>query len=610
MKWVTFISYLFLVSLAESKHLSRRYRDVGHHDIFRGFIKISESQFPAIILALFSQTLQKASYEEVMKLTNDTVELAKKCYKDEQAAPECSKPLRTIFFDEICHQQGLVEKYGFTECCGKADPEINECFLSHKNDSPGFLSTSNRPSEENICKEYYDNRRNHLSNHFYLISRSFAKMATLFETSKEYDKVLKACCQEADKDTCFRQKIGAVNEQMLKDIRERKHICSILREFGKRSLKYQNIALLSQKFPKADFPTIVKLAGDIVHIHEAWCKGDTLECLVDTADVTDYICTHQSTISTKVKGCCDGKMLVQEKCLMNAEKDDKPLDLSPAITEFTDNKVCQLYIENKTTLLEKFVYEYGRRYPEFSKQLLLRVGSNYEDFLGMCCEINNPEECFGHTEKQLRELISNTLEAVNSTCNVYAEVGDYLFQNQLLIQLTRKAPQLTLGALSFTTKESTDILSKCCEEEDAKRLVCVEEKLDFVVGDLCQLHEVKPLNKQINKCCEDSYEFRHECIKNLGVDPDYVPEPFYPQLFTLHADLCSADPDKQKQKKQVHLIELIKQKPNITGDQLQSAIGDFTGLVTKCCDTENHEECFSTEGPKLVEQIRAALGEQ
>jgi len=41
----------------------------------------------------------------------------------------------------------------------------------------------------------------------------------------------------------------------------------------------------------------------------------------------------------------------------------------------------------------RFLYEYSRRHPEFSAQMLLRIGKGYEDLLDECCKTGSPDNC-------------------------------------------------------------------------------------------------------------------------------------------------------------------------------------------------------------------------
>lgn len=44
----------------------------------------------------------------------------------------------------------------------------------------------------------------------------------------------------------------------------------------------------------------------------------------------------------------------------------------------------------------RFVYEYSRRHPEFSTQLILRIAKGYETLLEKCCKNDNPAECYAN----------------------------------------------------------------------------------------------------------------------------------------------------------------------------------------------------------------------
>jgi len=44
----------------------------------------------------------------------------------------------------------------------------------------------------------------------------------------------------------------------------------------------------------------------------------------------------------------------------------------------------------------RFVYEYSRRHPEFSIQLIMRIAKGYESLLEKCCKTDNPAECYAN----------------------------------------------------------------------------------------------------------------------------------------------------------------------------------------------------------------------
>lgn len=44
---------------------------------------------------------------------------------------------------------------------------------------------------------------------------------------------------------------------------------------------FRTLALFSQKFPKADFDTMMKMTTDIVEMQKECCQGDMLDCMHD-----------------------------------------------------------------------------------------------------------------------------------------------------------------------------------------------------------------------------------------------------------------------------------------------------------------------------------------
>ncbi|XP_006029228.1 alpha-fetoprotein-like [Alligator sinensis] len=130
------------------------------------------------------------------------------------------------------------------------------------------------------------------------------------------------------------------------------HTCEILKKFGERTLKALTLALFSQKFPKADFDTMMKMTTDIVEMQKECCQGDMLDCMHNRAEFTSYACSHQDAISSKIQNCCEKPVLERSKCIFMSENDDKPTGLSPQVRQFIeDQDVCKHFEEKKDIYL-------------------------------------------------------------------------------------------------------------------------------------------------------------------------------------------------------------------------------------------------------------------
>uniref|UniRef100_A0ACB8FTC1 Uncharacterized protein n=2 Tax=Sphaerodactylus townsendi TaxID=933632 RepID=A0ACB8FTC1_9SAUR len=268
--------------------------------------------------------------------------------------------------------------------------------------------------------------------------------------------------------------------------------------------------------------------------------------------------------------------------------------------------MCRHYAENQDDHMEGVLYEYSRRHPELSPQLLNRFGTKYQEMLDKCCKIESTEECVSKEKPDLNKTFADAMEVIRTNCELYASLGDYKFKNALLVRYTKKAPQLSFEKLDQYAEQLRAVAAKCCQLGEDKKLVCAEGYTDLVLGSVCLEHQEHPINSQICQCCSNNYAFRRECFSAIEVDDGYAPAPCAPEMFSFHEDLCTANADAEKRKPRL-LVNLVKCKPTITGEQLKAIITDFYGLVGKCCQAENHEQCFQEEGPKLIERAQAAL---
>ncbi|XP_008947721.1 PREDICTED: alpha-fetoprotein-like [Merops nubicus] len=505
--------------------------------------------------------------------------------------------LDRIFLDTICQEENLPR---FADCCAKKDPERNDCFLSLKNSSRGFTSPFQRPSAEAACKNHSQHQHS-LGGHFiYELSRQhpFLYAPTILSVAVRYEEMVQDCCGSAEDpapnaEECFRRQTPKVVKP-LKDGLRQEHMCGILKKFGEKTLKALKLAQISQKFPKADFVTVNKLVLAVAAVHEACCRGDMLECMHSREEILHYVCTNQGILSSKIKKCCEKPLLQQSECIINAENDDRPADLSPSVREFIEDKgACERFALDKDTHVARFLYEYSRRHPEFSAQMLLRIRKGYEDLLKECCQSGAPANCCRRGEEELKKHVYETQSVMKTSCGIYKEKGDYYFQNEYI---------------KFT-KQMTTIGSKCCQLSQDKLLPCAEEnvsiQLDLVLGEICRRHEMDPINPGVCHCCSSSYSFRRPCMGKLEIDENYVPLPLTPGLFTFHEDLCTSEEEKLQHKKQEYgaclafphrmLINLVKYKPQITPEQLASVTVAFAAMRERCCWEENRQACFATQ---------------
>ncbi|KAL1790543.1 serum albumin [Sigmodon hispidus] len=600
MKWVTFLLLLFITGSAFSRGVFRR--DAHKSEIAHRFNDLGEQYFKGLVLITFSQFLQKCPYEDHVKLVNEVTEFAKTCVADESAA-NCDKSIHALFGDKLCSIPNLGDKYAeLAACCAKQDPERTECFLQHRDDKPN-LPPFVRPAAEVMCTSFQENAASFMGHYLHAVAtrHPYFYGPELLYYAEKYSAIMTECCGEADKAACLTPKLDSLKEKALTSAVRQRLKCSSMQKFGERAFKAWAVARLSQTFPNAEFTEITKLATDLTKVTHECCHGDLLECADDRADLAKYMCENQASISSKLKACCDKPVLQKSQCLSEVEHDSIPADLPSLTAEYVeDHDVCKNYAEAKDMFLGKFLYDYAKRHPEFSVALLLRLAKKYEATLEKCCAEADPPACYGKVFEEFKPLIEEPQNLVKANCELFDKLGEYGFQNALLVRYTQKAPQVSTPTLVEAARNLGKVGTKCCGHPEAERLPCVEDYLSAILNKICVLHEKTPVSDQVTKCCTGSVVERRPCFSALPVDETYVPKEFKAETFTFHADICTLPEDQKQIKKQTALAELVKHKPKATGDQLKTVMGDFTAFLDKCCKADDKEACFSEEGPKLV----------
>ncbi|MCQ7614224.1 hypothetical protein NP188_24365, partial [Salmonella enterica] len=609
MKWVTFISLFFLFNSAYSRGVFRR--DAHKSEIAHRFKDLGEENFKGLVMVAFSQYLQKCPFEDHAKLVSEVNAFAKSCVEDE-SGPNCDKSLPTLFGDKLCTVASLREKYGeLADCCEKQEPERADCFASHKDDNPGFPPVVRPPADE-MCTSFQENEELFAGKYLYEIARRypyFYAPELLYYTQKYLD-VLKECCSAADKGACLTPKMDALKEKVLASGAKQRFKCAGIEKFGERAFKAWSLALLSQKFPKADFAEINKIVTDLTKVNKECCHGDLLECADDRMELGKYICDNKDSISSKLGQCCDKPLLEKAHCITEIEKDDMPADLSPIEADFVEDKeVCKNYQEAKDVFLGTFLYEYSRRHPEYSVVMLLRIAKGYEATLEKCCVTDDPPSCYGKVLDEIKALVvDEPQKIVKKNCDLFENLQEYGYQNALLITYTKKIPQVSTPTLVEISRNLGKVGAKCCVLPEAERLPCAEEYLSVVLNHLCVLHEKTPVSEKVTKCCSTSLVDRRPCFSALEADDTYVPKEFNAEAFTFHADICTL-PDSEKQfKKQAAIVELLKHKPKATEDQLKPILKEFADFINRCCKADDKEDCFAKENPELIANSQKALG--
>ncbi|XP_070265946.1 albumin-like isoform X1 [Myotis yumanensis] len=611
MKWITFIYVLFLLDSAYSRGVFRR--DASTSELAHRYKDLGKELFKGLLLVDFSQLLRKSHLDEIVGLANELTDLADVCALNE-LAENCGKSLHTLVGEKLCSVKSLGN---LAACCEKQEPERNQCFLKHKDDDldiPPLAAID--PSA--MCTAFHQFEQKVLGTFINEIARRhpyFYGPELLYYT-QEYKETLTECCQGAGADATLGPKLDALQKEVLRSAYRGKFKCSMLQKRGENALQKWFISELSKRFPNADFMIISKLATDFTKVHKECCQSDMLECADDWADLTKYMCENPS-VSPKLKECCNKPVLEKSHCLAEKTGDNLDDNVVANVADklavvksgtFVENKdVCKNYVEAKEDFLGKFLYEYSRKHPHYSVSLLLRLAQMYEATLEKCCATDDAHACVSKVLDEFQPLVNESHEIVEKTCEVLGNLGEYGFQNVVLVHYTKKLPQVSTPTLVDFSRKLARAGSECCKLPESQRTACSDDYLFNVLNSLCVAHEKSPVSDRVTKCCAESLVNRPSCFYALEVDETYAPKEFSAETFTFHADVCTLPEPEQQVKKQTALAELLKHKPKATEEQLKTVMGNFSAFFQKCCAAADKEACFAEEGPKLVASSKAAL---
>ncbi|NP_001004887.2 albumin precursor [Xenopus tropicalis] len=605
MKWITLICLLISSSLIESRIILKRDADQDHQKhIADVFNELTERTFKGLTLAIVSQNLQKCSLEELSKLVNEITDFAKSCTGNDKT-PECDKKIDTLFYDKLCADPKVGVNYEWTkDCCSKQDPERGECFREHRDVEHTPVKTL---SPEQTCTLFKEHPDDLLSVFIHEEARHHPDLyppAVLLLT-KQYQKTVEHCCEEEDKEQCFKEKIKEIMKQTHSIQDTQKHFCWILDTHKERALKAINLARVSHRYPKSDFKLAHTFTEEITHFIKDCCHGDMFECMSERMELSKHTCDHKDELSSKLGKCCDLPVLERSYCIVTLENDEVPAELSKPITEFTeDPHVCEKYAENQEVFLGRYLHAVSRKHQELSKEFLVQSAKEYETLLNKCCKTDNPPDCYKDAANLFLNEAKERFAYLKQNCDALQEHGEYLFENDALIRYAKKMPTVSSKGLIGLAHQMADIGEHCCALPENQRLPCAEGDLSILFGKLCEKQKKNFANDGVAHCCSDSYSGMRSCFTALGPDTNYVPPPVTDDTFHFDDKICTANEKEQQHIKQTFLVKLIQVSPKMEKNHIDECSAEFLKMVQKCCTADEHQGCFDTEKKPLIEHCQ------
>ncbi|XP_040274070.1 albumin-like [Bufo bufo] len=605
MKWVTLICLFVCTIVTESRYFNKR--DAEHNTRVIGAISITIGQgsLDNIILSMLAQNFQKCTLEQLLKTVDEFRTIALHCVDHEDEA-ECQKPLIALFHDTVCKHEHIDKEYPWTtKCCVMQEPEREKCFHENRDTE---VEAYKKPEVDFVCKDLKENPKHAYHYYVYNVARRHIHLLPLsvLTFAGQYHTIVIECCAEENQVTCFETKFT----EILKNINYmeglQKHSCHIIANFPEDFLNIK-LARLAQRYGAMCYEEAHKLAVESVHSAKDCCQGNVVECMVERLELNQHICANQEKISSNLKVCCEKPILERTPCMYSLPKEPFPEDLPKDINEFISGEACKQFADKKDDFLAKFLFEFARRHQDLSHITMLRVEAGYKRVLTKCCAESNPVECLKSAPQLLEAGIKEAQDLAKQKCEAFEKLGPYGYQMHALYKYAKIMPQASEETLLEITDKMTKIGGKCCALPESQRYACAEEKLDMLLGKMCEKQAHTFVNDQVRHCCTESYSNRRPCFTALGIDPSYKPPQFDENALQVHADICKGTEDEKKNKRLTLLIHLLKLKPGLSEEETMKCAGEFTKVREKCCAQEDNEVCFARERIPFLAKLKALL---
>ncbi|KAF6128660.1 albumin [Phyllostomus discolor] len=359
------------------------------------------------------------------------------------------------------------------------------------------------------------------------------------------------------------------------------------KDLGEENFKGLVLVAFSQNLQKTPFDDHVKLAKEVTDFAKTCVADESAENCGKSLHIlfAEKLCGVASLRETygELADCCSKPEAEKHECFLKYKDDDPSL---PALVRPEPDALCASFQENT----QKFLGTY-----------------QYETTLEKCCATADPHACYSKVFDEFKPLVEEPTQLVKKNCEEFEKLGEYGFQNELIIRYTKRAPQVSTPTLVDISRKLGKVGTRCCKLPEAQRMGCAEDFLSVVLNGLCVRHEKAPVSERVTKCCTESLVNRRPCFSALELDATFVPKEFVAETFTFHADVCTLPEHEQQIKKQTALVELLKHKPKASEEKLKTVLGNFSAFVQKCCAAADKEACFSEEGPKLVASSQAEL---
>ncbi|XP_012875609.1 PREDICTED: vitamin D-binding protein [Dipodomys ordii] len=448
---------VLLLAVAFGNALERG-RDYEKDKVCKELAMLGKEDFRSLALVLYSRKFSRGTFEQVSQLVKDVVSLTEECCA-KGADPDCYDTRTSELSVKSCETDSPFPVHpGTSECCSKEGLERKLCMaaLHHQ---PQEFPTYVEPTNEEICEAFRKDPKGFADQFLYEYSSSYgqAPLPLLVSYTKSYLSMVGSCCTSANPTVCFlRERLQIKQLSLLTSMSNR--VCSQYAVYGKEKLRLSHLIKLAQKAPAAELDHVLPLAEDATNILARCCESTSEDCMAkELPEYTVKICDNLSSVSAKIKDCCQEKTPMDIFVCTYFMPALQPAQLLPVKLPVTQD-LCN---QQNTKAVARYTFELNKR-TNIPEVFLSKILEPTLKSLSECCDLQDPSTCFNDKNPQLTVVLNSFLGKVHELCADYSENTFTEYKKKLTERLRAKYPDVMPDYLEALVHRNSDFASKCC----------------------------------------------------------------------------------------------------------------------------------------------------
>ncbi|XP_070612985.1 vitamin D-binding protein [Erythrolamprus reginae] len=450
---------LLLLALA---HGLQRGKDYFKEKICNEYNAFGEEGFRSISIIISSRKYSNATFEQIISLVDDIVDLAKKCCAA-GADPDCYENESSAFSEKSCQPDAPFPRHpGVAGCCTEEGLARKLCLAALKH-LPKEFPTYVEPSNEETCASFKKDPRGFAERFLveYSSDYSYAPLPILLNSTRNYLSAVRTCCASAESNICF------LNEKLRhKPVQAFTHLsnkaCALHALLGENKTKVSYLIKFTQQTPSLSFNNAITLAEEASEILSKCCDSLEEDCFQNELKVhIAHICNTACGGNERLRTCCSSKDDVGKYLCIYSLPWDKPSQALQAPSP-VDEHICR---ENGEVDIYRNIYDVARTYTRAPEALLIPLYSASQAATNDCCAQPDPNACFA--EKGLKTIapLYALIEKGNEICGEYTDHTYLEFLKRLRANALDLIPSGTLDAedqVSALVEQRSSYVTKCC----------------------------------------------------------------------------------------------------------------------------------------------------